>query len=58
MPAYSFLGHIRLAHKFVFLSVIALLLASIPTFFYVREAAKGLNAYESEQQGLPQVPRS
>lgn len=41
MPAYSFLGRLRLAHKFIFLCVIALLLASIPTFFYVREAAKG-----------------
>jgi methyl-accepting chemotaxis protein len=55
MPAYSFVSQLRLAHKFLILSVIALLLASIPTFFYVREAAKGLDAYKSEQQGLPQV---
>ncbi|RZT03843.1 hypothetical protein SAMN05216319_4379 [Duganella sp. CF402] len=55
MPTYSFLGRLRLAHKFLFLSVIALLLACIPTYFYVQEAAKGLNAYESEQEGLPQV---
>jgi methyl-accepting chemotaxis protein len=55
MPAYSFLGQLRLAHKFLILSVIALLLASIPTFFYVREAAKGLDAYQNEQQGLPQM---
>jgi methyl-accepting chemotaxis protein len=55
MNSYSFLSQLRLAHKFLILSVIALLLASIPTFFYVREAAKGLDAYESEQQGLPQV---
>ncbi|HWW73173.1 MAG TPA: methyl-accepting chemotaxis protein, partial [Duganella sp.] len=55
MLAYTFLGQLRLAHKFLILSVIALLLVSIPTFFYVREAATSLAAYENEQQGLPQV---
>jgi len=55
MSTYSFLGQLRLAHKFLFLSVIALLLACIPTYFYVQEASKGLSAYESEQEGLPQV---
>lgn len=45
----------RLWHKFLFLSIMAVLLAAIPTHFYVREAAKGLDAYESEKQGLPVV---
>jgi hypothetical protein len=31
------------------------LLVSIPTFFYVREAAQRPEAYETELQGLPQV---
>ncbi len=55
MPTNTFLGQLRLAHKFLILSVIALLLVSIPTFFYVREAATSLEAYQTEQQGLPQV---
>ena len=55
MFSATFPGQLRLAHKFLILSAIALLLLSIPTFFYVREAAKRLEAYESEQQGLPQV---
>jgi methyl-accepting chemotaxis protein len=55
VPTYSFLGQLRLAHKFLFLSLIALLLACIPTYFYVQEAAKGLSAYEGEQEGLPQA---
>ncbi|WP_295997714.1 methyl-accepting chemotaxis protein [Rugamonas sp.] len=55
MNVYSLLGRLRLAHKFLILSVIALLLASIPTYFYVREAAKGLDAYLAEQEGMPQV---
>ena len=55
MNVYSIIGRLRLAHKFLILSVIALLLAGIPTYFYVREAAKGLDAYLAEQQGMPQV---
>ena len=55
MKVYSLLGRLRLAHKFMILSMIALLLASIPTYFYVREAAKGLDSYVAEQQGMPQV---
>ena len=51
----TFPGQLRLAHKFLILSVIALLLVSIPTYFYVREAARSLDAYETEQQGLPQM---
>ena len=39
MFSATFPGQLRLAHKFLILSVIALLLVSIPTFFYVHEAA-------------------
>ena len=55
MFATTLRGQLRLAHKFLILSAIALLLVSIPTFFYVHEAAKRLEAYENELQGLPQV---
>ncbi|MES2075589.1 MAG: methyl-accepting chemotaxis protein, partial [Pseudomonadota bacterium] len=55
MSAYSVVGGLRLPHKFLILSLIALLLAAVPTFFYVREAGKSLDAYQSEQQGLVRV---
>ncbi|MBJ7314326.1 methyl-accepting chemotaxis protein [Rugamonas sp. CCM 8940] len=55
MSVYSAVGGLRLPHKFLILCLIALGLAAIPTYLYVREAAKGLDAYLSEQQGMGQV---
>ncbi|MES2046834.1 MAG: methyl-accepting chemotaxis protein [Pseudomonadota bacterium] len=43
---------LMLWHKFLLLSLIALVIASIPTFLYTREAAKRLDAYTGEQQGM------
>ncbi|MES2015587.1 MAG: methyl-accepting chemotaxis protein [Pseudomonadota bacterium] len=37
------------------LCLIGLVLASIPTFLYTREAGKALDAYSAEQEGLPAV---
>ncbi|MEO7494803.1 MAG: methyl-accepting chemotaxis protein [Massilia sp.] len=48
-------GAWKLWHKFLVLGLLSIVLASIPSYFYFAEAAKGLNAYESEQQGLPRV---
>ena len=55
MSAYSVVGGLRLPHKFLILSLIALLLAAVPTYLYVREAGKSLDAYQSEQQGMGRV---
>ncbi|NRR29117.1 HAMP domain-containing protein [Oxalobacteraceae bacterium] len=55
MNAHSLLGRLQLPHKFLLLSLVALLLAAIPTVFYVREASKSLDAYISEQQGMSRV---
>lgn len=37
--------------------MIGLVLASIPTYLYLREAGKAQSAYEGEQQGLPEVAK-
>ncbi|MES2126314.1 MAG: methyl-accepting chemotaxis protein [Pseudomonadota bacterium] len=55
MESDSLLGRLQLSHKFLILSLIALVLASIPSYFYLREAGKSLDAYASEQKGLPGV---
>ncbi|MBI1771434.1 MAG: nitrate- and nitrite sensing domain-containing protein [Burkholderiales bacterium] len=55
MDAISKRSPLKLWHKFLILSLMAVLIASIPTFLYTREAAKGLDAYTDEQQGLSAV---
>jgi methyl-accepting chemotaxis protein len=55
MNAYSTRSPMKLWHKFLILSLIAVVIAVIPTYLYMREAAKGLDAYVSEQQGMPAV---
>jgi methyl-accepting chemotaxis protein len=47
--------HLMLAHKFLILAVLALLMASIPSWLYLRETGKALTGYEDEQAGLPAV---
>ncbi|NVD71274.1 nitrate- and nitrite sensing domain-containing protein [Duganella sp. BJB1802] len=49
------LGALKLGHKFLILSLIAVILASIPTWLYMREAGKALDAYIDEREGLPAV---
>ena len=49
------LGALRLGHKFLILSLIAVILASIPTWLYMREAGKALDAYLDERVGMPAV---
>ena len=55
MNSHSVFGKLRLWQTFLILSLIGLLLASIPTVLYTREAGKALHAYEGEQEGLPRV---
>ncbi|UMR30626.1 nitrate- and nitrite sensing domain-containing protein [Massilia sp. MB5] len=53
MNTNSLLARLRLWQKFLILSVIAVVLAAIPTYLYMNEAGKALAAYESELDGLP-----
>lgn len=55
MTMSSQLGRLLLWQKFGLLSIIALILASIPTYLYMHEAAKNLEAARLEKQGLPAV---
>ena len=55
MFTLSVFGRLKLWQTFLILSLIGLLLASIPTVLYTREAGKALNAYSTEQEGLPAV---
>lgn len=58
MYTHSLFGKLKLWQTFLILSLIGLVLAAIPTYFYVREAGKALHAYTSEQTGLPVVAGS
>ncbi len=49
----SIFRKLKLWQTFSILSVIGLLLASIPTVLYTLEAGKSLSAYRGEQTGLP-----
>jgi methyl-accepting chemotaxis protein len=53
----SVFGRLKLWQTFLILSLIGLVLASIPTYFYLREAGKALDAYTQEQAGLPEVAK-
>jgi methyl-accepting chemotaxis protein len=53
----SVFGRLKLWQTFLILSLIGLVLASIPTYFYLREAGKALEAYTQEQAGLPAVAK-
>jgi methyl-accepting chemotaxis protein len=55
MSAFAWVSRLRLPHKFLILSVIAVVLAAIPSYLYIREAARGLDAYLAEQEGVPHV---
>ncbi|MES2323868.1 MAG: methyl-accepting chemotaxis protein [Pseudomonadota bacterium] len=51
----SAFGKLRLWQTFTILSIIGIILASIPTWLYTVEAGKALGAYQSEQAGMPAV---
>ena len=51
----SFLERLLLWHKFVIISVVALVLTSIPTYLYMREADKSMAAAVLETEGLAPV---
>ncbi len=55
MNSTSTLGGLLLWQKFVALSLIAAILATIPALLYTSEAAKALDAYVGEKEGLPAV---
>jgi methyl-accepting chemotaxis protein len=55
MNSNSTLGGLLLWQKFVILSLIAAILATIPAILYTSEAAKALDAYVGEREGLPVV---
>jgi methyl-accepting chemotaxis protein len=49
------LHRMTLTRKFVFLGLIGLILAGTPSYLYLRETSKLLDAYQTEQEGLPPV---
>ncbi|MES2298351.1 MAG: methyl-accepting chemotaxis protein [Pseudomonadota bacterium] len=53
MNSTSILDGLRLGHKFTILCLIGMVLASIPTYLYTREANKARDAYLGEIQGMP-----
>ncbi|MBI3283783.1 MAG: HAMP domain-containing protein [Burkholderiales bacterium] len=53
MSATSSLSKLLLWQKFILLSIVALVLAAIPSSMYMAEAAKNLDAALLERQGLP-----
>ncbi|NHZ32854.1 methyl-accepting chemotaxis protein [Massilia rubra] len=55
MSAQSALGKLKVWHTYLILSVLGIMVTSIPTYLYFKEAAKGLTAYASEQAGMPGV---
>ena len=55
MKSQSFFERLRLWQTFLILSLTGMVLASIPTTLYVREANKSLDAYAAEQAGMPAV---
>jgi methyl-accepting chemotaxis protein len=57
MFTLSVFGRLKLWQTFLILSLIGFVLASIPTYFYLREAGKALDAYTEEQAGLPAVAK-
>jgi methyl-accepting chemotaxis protein len=58
MKAQPFFSRLKLRHTFYLLSAIALILVSIPTTLYLREAGKALAALEGETEGLPKIAAS
>jgi methyl-accepting chemotaxis protein len=55
MDTQSVFGRLKLWQTFLIISLLGLVLASIPTVLYHREAGKALDAYYGEQTGLPVV---
>ncbi len=55
MSTSSVFSKLQLWQTFLILSLLGLLLASIPTYLYTKEAGKALDAYVGEQNGLPAV---
>ncbi|MDM5181682.1 methyl-accepting chemotaxis protein, partial [Massilia sp. DJPM01] len=55
MSSHSILGRLKVWHTYLILSVIGIVVASIPTYLYLKEAGKALSAYSSEQEGMPGV---
>src|SRR4051794_33389791 len=52
MKTSLLLGRLKLWHKFLLLSTIALVLAAIPTYLYFDESGRSLNTYVAERQGI------
>ncbi len=57
MLSFSVFRRLKLWQTFFVLSMIALLLASIPGYLYLREANKSLDAYSAEKAGMPEVSK-
>ena len=57
MFSTSSIGKLKLRQIFLVLSIIALILASIPSYLYLSEVTKRLDAYSSEQTGLKAVTK-
>jgi methyl-accepting chemotaxis protein len=57
MKSQSFFERLPLWQTFLVLSLIGVMLASIPTWLYVREANRAIDAYVDEQTGMPAVAK-
>jgi methyl-accepting chemotaxis protein len=57
MKSQSFFERLRLRQTFLILSMIGVILASIPTWLYVRETDRAIHAYDDEQVGMQAVAK-
>jgi methyl-accepting chemotaxis protein len=49
------LARLKLSHKFLLLALLALLMAAIPAWLFLKESGKALAGYEAELAGMPAV---
>jgi methyl-accepting chemotaxis protein len=57
MKSQSFFERLPLWQTFLVLSLIGVVLASIPTYLYVRQTERSIDAYADEQVGMPAVAK-
>ena len=55
MDIYATLDRLQIWHKFVILSIVALIMSAIPASLYLRESGKQLQAFETESDGRTPV---
>ncbi len=55
MAQFTFLSQLKLRNKFLVLSVIGLLIASVPTVLVLRSASRDLAVFKAERSGMAPV---